>query len=209
MTKTLIYPTFALASVIVIVLFVTAKTYPQLIAAAVLYPALIFLAFKIFLRKGTRPSEITMHLPAELNPNRVETTKPKTEPAYVADIDRRTFIKLIGATGISFFLFSILGRRTESLFFGRTEQLAAGTNAIGNNNQFGLAGSSPTDGYKISEVDEGSVSYYGFIGKDGAWLIMREETNEGSFRYAKGSSDFPANWANRENLKYDYFYNLP
>ena len=34
---------------------------------------------------------------------------------------------------------------------------------------------------------------------------MREDTDAGSFRYAKGKSGFPANWTNRENLSYNYY----
>lgn len=208
MTKTLTYSGLVIASSLVILGFITAKTYPQLAIAAILYPALIFLAFRIFPRKGSRSPKITTWAPLKLNQSSTETSKSNTALAYVADIDKRAFIKLIGATGISFFLFSILGRRVDSLFFGRTGQPVVNTDAMGNNNQFGLAGGSPTDGYKISEIDQGPVTYYGFTGKTGAWLIMREEADGGSFRYAKGSSNFPANWTNRENLRYDYFYNL-
>ena len=99
---------------------------------------------------------------------------------------------------------SIFGRKIDSLFFGRNGQTVINADPIGNSNQFGTVSAS-ADGYKISEVDEGSISYYGFINNQGAWLIMREEIDGGSFRYAKGSSDFPGNWASRENLRYDYF----
>lgn len=206
MTKTLTYSAFAAASLLVMLLFVSAKTYSHLAVAAVLYPILIFLAFKIFPRSSGQP-KITVHSPPKLNQGRGETFKPKTESADVADIDRRIFIKLIGATGISFFLFSLLGRRVEDFFFGRTAQ--SGINPTVSGDQPGSANTSPTDGYKISEIDEGPVTYYGFIDQTGAWLIMREGRDGTSFRYAKGSSDFPANWQNRENLGYDYFYNLP
>lgn len=66
---------------------------------------------------------------------------------------------------------------------------------------------SPSEGYRISEIDENdSVTYYGFTNKDGAWYIVKEDTN-GSFRYAKGEKEFANNWETRRDLKYDYFYN--
>lgn len=206
MIKTLTNSAFVVASLIVILVFVTSKTYSQLAIAVILYPALIFLAFMIFPRKSLKSPKITIQTPLKLNQDRVENSKSKTETAYIADIDKRAFIKLIGATGISFFLFSMFGQRIENLIFGTNGQ--SGINPTGSGNQVGPAGVSPTDGYKISEIDEGPISYYGFIDKAGAWLIMREGTDGSSFRYAKGSSDFPGSWANRENLGYDYFYNL-
>ncbi len=205
MTKALTYTGLIVASSLIIMGFITAKTYPQLAAAIILYPALIFIAFNIFPRKGWKTPKITIQAPIKLNGQINQTAQHNTTPAYVADIERRAFIKLIGATGISFFLMSIFGRKIDSLFFGRTGQSVINTNPIGNNDQFGTVSASPTDGYKISEVDEGSISYYGFINNQGAWLIMREEIDGGSFRYAKGGSDFPGNWASRENLRYDYF----
>ena len=65
----------------------------------------------------------------------------------------------------------------------------------------------PTEGYKISEIDEGEITYYGFAKKDGSWLIMKENI-DGSFRYSKGADDFPGNWDDRDDLKYDYYHNL-
>jgi hypothetical protein len=205
MTKTLTYSLFVVASLIVILLFVTAKTYPQLTAGIVLYPALIAAGFGIFPRKAIQP-KIAIEKSQTLNQNKVETLEPKNETTLVTDFDKRAFIKLIGATGISFFLFSLLGRRIEPLIYRRNEQ--SGINQLGGNDQSGPTGDSPTAGYNISEIDEGQVTYYGFINKDGAWLIMREESDGNSFRYAKGNSDFPSNWANRENLNYDYFNKL-
>lgn len=205
MTKTLTYSALAVASLLVIVIFVTAKTYSELVIPIILYPILIFIAFMIFPRNSLKQPKITLHSPPKLDQDRGKTQQPQ-ESASVADSDRRAFIKLIGALGASFFLFSLLGRRTENFFFGRNEQI--GINQTGSGGQLSLAGPSPTDSYKISEIDEGLVTYYGFINKDGAWLIMRQDSNENNFRYAKGSSDFPGNWKSRENLRYDYFYNL-
>lgn len=207
MTKTLTYSGLAVASLLIIFAFVTAQTYSQLAVAIVLYPALIFLALKIFPRSSLGQPKITVHSPPQNWAGaEAQTLKPNQASAYIADIDRRAFIKLIGAAGISFFLFTLLGRRVETFFFGKTGQLAM--NQAGSGGQSGLVQASPTDGYKISEIDEGVVTYYGFINHEGAWLVMREDSDDGNFRYAKGGSNFPAGWASRENLKYDYYYNL-
>lgn len=206
MTKTITNFAFAVASLVVILVFVTSKTYPQLAIAIALYPILVFVGFMIFPRKDQASPKITTYKQPKLEQVKIENSIPKAETAYVADINKRTFLKLIGATGISFFIFSMFGRGIENLVFGRNGQ--SGLNPTGVGDQFGASNVSPTDGYKISEIDEGNVSYYGFTNKDGAWLVMQEGTDGNSFRYAKGSSNFPDNWNNRENLNYDYFYNL-
>ncbi len=209
MRKTLTYSSFIIITLVVIVMFVTATTYIQLAVAVILYPLLAFFAFKILPRKAWKAPIITIRLPAKrAEKARTETAAPKAEPVEVTDIDKRTFLKLIGAAGLSFFVFSFLGRRAESLLFGEPSGSRVTENPSTANNA-STAGSPPTAGYKISEVDDNdTISYYGFIGKDGDWLIMREDTDISSFRYAKGNSNFPNNWTKRENLKYDYFHNL-
>lgn len=189
MRKILIYFSFAIACLVVVAVFVTSKTYTQLVIATVLYTPLAYFALKIFPPKARIP-------------------KPKREQIDVADVDKRTFLKFVGATGISFFLFSLLGRRVEALLFGRA--IESGLPTLGNpaGSVADQPGSTPTDGYKIAEIDEGIATYYGFTGKSGGWLIMREDPDTGSFRYVKGDSNFPKNWANRERLKYDYYSSL-
>jgi hypothetical protein len=67
----------------------------------------------------------------------------------------------------------------------------------------------PTDGYTITEVDDSSptASYYGFVHKNGAWYITKEDA-AGSYRYAKGASLFSTGWTGRTGLSYDYFDNV-
>ncbi|MCR4279158.1 MAG: hypothetical protein NUV69_00945 [Candidatus Curtissbacteria bacterium] len=210
MTKTLTYLLLVIAGLLIIFGFVTATTYSQLAVAIVIYPTLIFLVFKLFPRTVLVQPNIAVQLPpTKLSHDKSETPNPNKEIAYISDIDKRAFIKLIGATGISFFLFSLLGRRVESLIFGTAGQSMINPPRVTDGNQSGLASASPTDGYKISEImEEGLVTYYGFINYTGAWLIMREDSSNNNFRYAKGDSDLPGNWKNRENLRYDYYYNL-
>jgi hypothetical protein len=211
MRKTLTYSGFVITSMAVLMVFLTARTYTQLGLAVVLYPILAFFAYKLFIVKGQKVPVITVQFPPVKMAKKaeVETIKPIRETVDVVDIDKRTFLKLIGATGLSFFIFSLLGRRLESFLFERTPGLGT-INTLKDpaSGEIGATGNLPLAGYSISEIDDNIVTYYGFINKEGAWIIMQEDTSGNSFRYAKGDSKFPANWGNRENLKYDYFYNL-
>lgn len=186
---------FIIAGAVVIAIFITAKTYTQLGIAILLYPLLAFFAYKLFENTLWRPSQPTLTVAEEVE-------EVKKENVGVADIDKRLFLKLIGATGLSFFLISLFGRRIEALLFGQN----LGT-LPPSGGKTSTATPSPTDGYTISEIDDSIVGYYGFINQAGAWFIMKRHLDTGSFRYVKGTSDFPKNWKNRENLKYDYFYN--
>lgn len=206
MRKTLTYSSFVIASLVVIAAFVTATTYAQLAVAIALYPLLVYFAFKVFPRKAWKAPVITIRLPVKSASNiEAETAKPEIENVGIADIDKRAFLKLIGATGLSFFLFSLLNRKAEALFFGRS----AGPETVSLKDtaerKIDPAERQPTDGYRISEIDDSIIAYYGFTNKDGGWFIMREDSDAGSFRYAKGDFNFTSGWTSREVLKYDYF----
>lgn len=61
--------------------------------------------------------------------------------------------------------------------------------------------------FKIHDMDKDNTpKYYGFVDKDGEWLIMQD--NSGSFRYARGLDDYPGNWGNRDILDYKYYYEV-
>lgn len=202
------YSSFVLGSLLVIAGFITSKSYVQLVASVLLYPILVYLGLHLFPRKGPRMQKFPVF--PKPKSDEVKVVARPMDASYIADIDRRAFLKLIGITGVSFFLFSVFGRRVEEVIFGKPRIPAVNETANGSGSQFGgSGGGSLTDGYKITEIDESETSnYFGFVNKDGAWLIMREETDNGSFRYTKGSSDFPGNWKNRVNLKYDYYHSL-
>lgn len=194
---------FIIAFVAVIVAFLTAKTYTQLAIAIIFYPLVAFFAYKLLQDKiWNRPAKdvVVESQPVVTVVDQVEDVN--TENIGIADIDKRLFLKLIGATGFAFFIISIFGRRIESFLF--SQSLTTPAPAL----KTGTAVASSTDGYNISEIDDGTVSFYGFINKDGFWFIMKRDIESGSFRYAKGSTDFPKNWKNRENLRYDYFHNV-
>lgn len=205
MTKTITYTGFIVSALLIVFLFISAKTYAQLAIAVILYPLLAYFALKVIPRRNGKAPVIAIEMPAK--PAR--SYEPRAQAAVeVTDIDKRTFLKLIGAAGLSFFVFSLLGRRVGDLLFGAQE---ATTSSILPNKGTALTSqtTSPTEGYKISEIDDGNIiSYYGFVNHEGAWFIMREDTEANSFRYARGRTDFRDNWADRENLRYDYYDSL-
>lgn len=204
----LIDSSFVIALLVVVAAFVTAKTYIQLAVAIVLYPLLAFFAYKVFTHSyWKRPAKnLQIAIQAKVKPVE-KAANIEGKNIGIADIDKRTFLKLIGATGVTFFLISIFGRRIEALLFNRN--LETVPNSVGAPvGKTGTPTASPTEGYTISEIDDNEVSYFGFINKDGGWFIMKGDTETGSFRYFKGKSNFPINWNNRENINYDYFHEV-
>jgi hypothetical protein len=132
------------------------------------------------------------------------------EVKNVPDLDRRIFLRLIGSAGISIFLLSIFTKKTHAAFFGSVP--GPGTVALKDiaGNKIDPAQEHPTDGYEVTEIDEDSdvtYSYFGFVHKNGAWYIAREQKATGSYRYAKGSSSFSTSWTNRktESVTYGYY----
>ena len=203
----LTYSGLTIACLVMVAGFITATSYAQLATASLLYAMLVFVAYKVLPLKAKWPAQDRPVVERKIISSYAKTQEEKESHVGITDIEKRAFLKLIGATGLSFFLISIFGRRVESLLFGQNASPPAsiGTPPGGQTN---IATASPTDGYKITEIDNGIVGYYGFTNKDGGWLIMKEDTNSGSFRYAKGASNFPLNWDSRTNLKYDYFHDI-
>lgn len=68
------------------------------------------------------------------------------------------------------------------------------------------------EGYKPSDTATDSVNpnitYDGFLNEQGEYYIMKTDNSAGSYRYVKGSSNYPVAWANRETLTYDYYNNV-
>jgi len=121
------------------------------------------------------------------------------------DIDRRMFLKIIGSSGLAIFVFSIFSKKAEGTFFGSVP--GPGTVALKDiaGNKIDPAIKTPTDGYKVTEIDDSSaVTYIGFLDKTGKWYIMQD--TDGSYRYVKGDSSFASNWNTRATREdYDYF----
>jgi hypothetical protein len=193
------YGGLLMASLVIIGMFVTATNYLQLAVAVVFYPLFVYLVFRLF------PYRIPKaHQCQPLTPLLQPVSLPESKMG-IADIKRRDFLKLIGAAGLSFFLFSLFSKKGEMSFIGEItgRKVASSPDA-----ESGKMGVGATADYQISEVDEGAVAYYGFINKKGAWFIMKEDSETGSFRYSRGDSEFSKNWANRQSLNYDYYYKV-
>ena len=199
--------TFVAAFLAVTAIFITAKSYSQLLVGSGLYAILVFFGYKmlpIYNSLWTIPSTNIKMVEDTVDTEDLPTDDIKKPEVTVTDIDKRAFLKILGATGLSFFIMSLFGRRAESLLLGNMENKPS-TDDVVKTPQRPV---SPTDGYTISEIDDGLIAYYGFMGPKGAWFIMRQDSNDGSFRYVKGDIDFPINWENRQNLEYDYYANV-
>jgi hypothetical protein len=204
---------FAAAFFAVTAIFITAKSYSQLAVGSGLYVILIYFGYKMMplfsspLTLRATDVEINHETIAETETEESEIKgvddEKKTE-VTVTDIDKRAFLKIVGATGLSFFLMSLFGRRAEGLLFDNMVSKPATDDVV----KTAPLPVSPTEGYTISEIDDGLVAYYGFMGPKGAWFIMKQDSNDGSFRYVKGDVDFPVNWEDRANLQYDYYANV-
>lgn len=210
------YLSFIVACWVVLVAFITAQTYLQLAGAVLLFPLIVYFIFKIFPRKARRHSkraETAAQQSAAVQPmaKSAEKIGIESRSISISDIDKRVFLKLIGGAGVALFLFSIFNKRAENtLFKNLAPSQAPGAVSIQDNagNKINPAQTQPTDGYRISEIDDDVISFHGFTNKDGAWYIMKGSAESGAFRYVIGSSNFPENWTKRKNLRYDYYSNV-
>ncbi len=205
MHNTIRYIAFVISSLLVILIFVTAQSYDQLILAVALYAPVAYFAFTLF-----RPKPLKIETPPPQIANEGQIVQTTTEHVDIADVDKRAFLKAIGLAGVSFFLFSFLNKKGGLSLLGG-QQAVPSTLSIEDTTGKKIDPSErqPTDGYKIAEIDDNEMgTYYGFTNKDGAWFIMKEDTDSGSFRYIKGDSDFSGNWSKREQTTYDYYHNI-
>lgn len=64
----------------------------------------------------------------------------------------------------------------------------------------------PNAPYKISDSDDaGDPSYFGNMATDGKWFILKINTVDKTYRYARGTTGYVSAWNNRASLAYDYF----
>lgn len=212
MKKILIYYNFIIVSLIVVVGFLFATNYIELLVAALFYPLFIYFAIRVIPRKShaariAKEQQVVIQ-PAVNEDGKKLTQKEAKLQKEGVDIDRRAFLKLIGTAGLSLFLFSIFTKRAEAAFFGSVPGPGTVSLKDSSGNKIDPAEKQPTDGYKITDIDDSSPSYYGFVNKDGGWFIQKEDDTTGAYRYTKGSSGYSANWSNRSSLTYDYFSNV-
>lgn len=214
MKKILTCCSLIIAGALVAAAFITATSYTQLAVAILFYPVFVYFTLQAFPRtKKASRSKKQVETAIQSPEKPLEKIEPAKEGNMIGitDIDKRVFLKLIGSVGVSLFLFSIFNKRAEGLFFknipaqGTSGQVSLEDIA---GNKIDPAQNHPMDGYRISEIDDDLISFYGSTHKNGSWYIMRIDTDKGSFRYAKGDSNFPGNWSNRKNLRYDYYNNI-
>jgi len=204
MRKILTCCSFVIAGLVVVLAFVTATTYVQLAVAVVLYPLLVYFALRIFPRKAWQASP--MEPVATIGPASMKL--PENEDTGIIDIDKRAFLKLIGISGFSLLLYWVFIRKSGTPLFGGTSESGTVSLQDTTGRKIDPAEKQPTDGYRITEIDDSIIAYYGFTHKNDSWFIMRIDTDTGSFRYVRGNSDFAGGWNNREKLKYDYYVNV-
>lgn len=185
--------------------FSTVQDVGQLLPAILTFPLLIYFGLAVA-PKRTRaillPKQQVVPKKGQEVIETAEVTKLKP-----FDIDRRAFLKLIGSAGITIFLFSLFTKKAEAAFFGSVP--GPGTIALKDSTGTVIdpAKHHPTDGYRISGVDDSSPAFYGFVHKDGDWFIMKEEA-DGDYLYYKkmaGDDDFATEWPNRGGFVYGYF----
>ncbi|MBI5126898.1 hypothetical protein HZA76_00365 [Candidatus Roizmanbacteria bacterium] len=218
MKKFLIYYSFVIVSVMTLVSFLKAQSSAHLISAIIFFP---LFAYFIELVIPRRRKAIAIILPVKKELEKTSVTaktvakKGKTEEGEVVnegvDNDRRVFLKIIASAGAGLFMMSIFTKKTHAAFFGSvpgpgTISVKDSTGAV-----IDPAIKTPTDGYKITEIaDTTSPAYYGFVNKDGAWFIMKEDsTATPNYSYVKGTGlpgdTFAAKWLIKGTLGYDYF----
>lgn len=185
--KLLLYYNFVITSIMAASGFIGSTTLHETISAVLFTPLALYFWLLVLPKRGKK----------------LEIEEPKDMPNKDFDIDRRTFIKLVGSVSLGVFFLSIFNRKIDDTFFGRLTN-PAGKSIIENKaatSQPGEAGKLPTDIYKITEIDDSTPTYFGFVDKTGKWYIM-QESEDGSFRYTKGDANFTSNWPNRASLPY-------
>jgi hypothetical protein len=203
MKKLLLYYSFILSILLVVLGFLGAKTPAELVSALVFAPLGLYFWLLIFPTKKQAVVLKTKAVVAEKRGGlKVAAEEGEIEPGL--DVDRRKFLKLIGSAGASLFLLAVFTKKAEAAFFGSVP----GPGTVGIKDASGTrinpAEKLPTDGYNISKIDDtSSPAYYGFLNKDGGWFIMKEDG--GDYTYARGDSNFSSNWANRASLTYGTF----
>lgn len=203
------YSLLTIAFILVSLIFLSAINLTQLgvgILIYLLFALFVYKAFPHFWGTHSKKPDV----PSSSSNEQAEKTEEKvviekTASVGISDIDKRAFLKLIGASGILFFLISIFGRRVESLLFGQNPTQAQENLTA---DKTSSTPASSRDEYRISGIDNEAGGYFGYIKEDGGWYIMKGDPSTRSFLYVKGNSKFPENWENRENLKYDYYNNI-
>jgi hypothetical protein len=219
MKKIPLYYSFVITVLMVCLGFLGVKSLPELISAVFFAPLALYFGLAVLPR---RSKAVVIIKPKTRSEKRVKIAPPEeaieekelpeegnleleeeTEGGF--DPQRRAFLKIIGSTGASLFLLSIFTKRAQAAFFGSVP--GPGTVALKDTTgaQIDPAIKHPTDGYKISRVDDSIPAYYGYTDKDGNWFIMKED-EDGNYTYAVGTDSFTDNWDGKGGLDYKEYY---
>lgn len=207
MRKAVVYYSFIITLIMVVMGFISAQNLPHLISSILFFPLALYFWLQVFPQRKR-----AINLAIVKTKPKGEIVKEEAEIAEEGEVegidkDRRAFLKIIGSAGLSLFMMALFTKKAEAAFFGSVP--GPGTVAIkdASGNLINPAEKQPTDGYKISRIDDSTPSYYGFTNKDGAWFIMKEDSC-GNYTYATGPSNFASNWANRTSLTYGEFFDV-
>ncbi len=213
--KITLYYSFILVTVMNIAGFASANSPSQFASAFLFVPITLYFWLQVKPKRSKKlPIEhgmLSIIPGTEISKNDEPEELKKIEDDYPAEkfgksfeLDRRMFLKLIGSAGLSVLMLALFTKKSHAAFFGSVP--GPGTVALKDSTgaQIDPAIKHPTDGYRISQLDDSSPAYYGFTEKGGAWFIMKEDSS-GNYRYVKGASDFSTNWTGRAGLTYDYY----
>lgn len=220
MKKIIIYYNFVLVSVMVVTSFFNVQSHAQIISAIIFFPLLAYFINLVVPQKNKAIIISYTKLSPKLRPMAKKKKVIELEQSFAPedgeildegnmDINRRLFLKLIASAGAGLFMMSLFTKKSHAAFFG-SSPTGPGTVAIKDSTGEVIdpAIKTPTDGYKITEIDDDSTpAYYGFVNKDGAWFIMKEDpATTPNYSYTRGDSNFSASWEDRAILtSYDYF----
>ena len=197
--RIVVYYCFVISSTLVIVSFLSSRTLPQYISAAIFSPLAIYFLFLV-LPHGTYAIEIANVAKGSAGGRNLKDLLPTQR----LDVDRRDFLKLIGTAGVLAFVFSLFSKKGVP-FFGATTAIGTASLLDSTGQKINPAEKSPTDNFFITEIDDSApTAYFGFINNHGQWYIMKEGANS-DFRYSRGDSDFNGHWLRRDSLNYGYF----
>jgi len=208
MRKAIVYYSFIITFIMVVMGFISAQNVPHLVSSILFFPLALYFWLQVFpQRKRAINLEKVRVKEDKIAKANKEVELIEEGEVEGVDQDRRAFLKIIGSAGLSLFMMAIFTKKAEAAFFGSVP--GPGTVAIkdASGQLINPAEKQPTDGYKISRIDDSTPSYYGFTNKDGAWFIMKEDSN-GNYTYATGSGNFSSNWANRTSLTYGEFFDV-
>lgn len=218
MIKLLVLYNVFVLTILTFVGFMDAQTIPQILSSILFFPLAAY--FWRMIMPSTRhalpqaeveaqPISPIIHkkkasLPSAGKKKATAILQPEGILPGTVDANRRMFLRLIGSAGVSVFLLSIFTGKADAAFFGSVP----GPGTVGVKDSSGTlidpSEKLPTDGYNITQVDDSIPAYYGYVEKNGAWYIIKEDSS-GAYRYAKGASSFSTNWTGRALLTYDYF----